>query len=55
MYACVQETGCGFFGGACAAGHHLRFLATHPTLAFANGSMPKSPYSGFQQLSQRVQ
>jgi hypothetical protein len=24
-------------------------FATHPTLAFANGSMPVSPYSGFQQ------
>jgi hypothetical protein len=30
MYACISETGCGFFAGVCAAGHRLPFSCDPP-------------------------
>ena len=38
MYACIHETGRGFFEGSVRYEDCYPFLKTHPTLPFADGS-----------------
>jgi hypothetical protein len=43
MYACILGNGRGFFKVVCRLVDRSPLFATHPTLAFANNSMPVIP------------